>query len=66
MSGDLESSELGHAKYWPDYLGQTCNGSSTLPGSQKVLHNFEGTTFLPINAGAEYFPIKVGIFNQWT
>ena len=45
MSGDFECSELGHIKYWSDYFGQTCNGSSTLLGSRNVLQNFEGTTF---------------------
>ena len=45
MSGDFESSELEHTKHWPDYFGQACNGSSTLPGSQNVLQNFEGSTF---------------------
>ena len=45
MSGDFESSELGYTKYWPDYFGQTCTGSSTLPGTQNLLQNFEGTTF---------------------
>ena len=62
--GDLESSELGHSKYWPDYFGQTCNGSSTLPDGQKLLQNFEGTTFLPVNAAAENFSIEVGISKQ--
>ena len=40
MSGDFESSQLGHTKYWLDYFGQIWNGSSTLPGSQKLLHNY--------------------------
>ena len=62
--GDFESSELGHTKYTlacirRDYLGQTCNGPISLPaGSQKLLHNFDGT------AGAESFSIEVGISNN--
>jgi len=68
MPGDFESSELGKTKLLGciprDCFGQTSNGPIELPGSQKLLQNFDGTTSLPVNGGSENFFIEVGISKQ--
>jgi len=70
IPGHSESSELGNTKLLAciprDYCGQTSNGPIELPGSQKLLQHFDGTTPLPVNGGSENFFIEVGISKQWT
>jgi len=35
-----------------------------VPGIQKLLQNFDGTTSLPVNGGSENFSMEVGISKQ--